>query len=238
VDEEEFLEMCNDRAAFEKYAFIADISDDTDRDYLLEGYLFPDTYRIYVGSSPETIINRMLQRFGDIFDESFVERAEELGMTIDEVVTLASIIEREAAQEEDFAKVSAVFHNRLREGQRLESCATLQYVLKVDKYQFTEAEMATESPYNTYREAGLPAGPISNPGRLALTAALWPNEEYIEEDYRFFCNMDVSNGNTSLIFAKTYEEHQENIAAYQQYWTTGGGAQGANETEDTDESEE
>jgi len=218
VDENEFLTLCNDRDRFSKYDFISQIPKDTKRDHLLEGYLFPDTYEAYVDSSAEFVINRMLLRFNDVFTQEYVTRAEELGMTIDQVVILASIIEREAAVADDFPKVSAVFHNRLNNGQKLESCATLQYVLKLNKYQFSADEMATESPYNTYWKEGLPEGPISNPGKQAITAALWPSEEYLEKDYRYFCNMDVSNKNYALAFARTYEEHQENIQQYQQYW--------------------
>ncbi len=218
IDEKEFQALCNDKELFGKFDFISQIPEDTKRDYLLEGYLFPDTYEAYFDANGETIINRMLQRFNDIFTLEYVARAEELGMTVDEVVTLASIIEREAAVQGDFAKVSAVFHNRLKAGQKLESCATLQYVLKQNKYVFNAEEMATDSHYNTYLYNGLPAGPISNPGKLAIEAALWPNEEFLEEDYRYFCNMEVSEENLNLAFAKTYEEHQRNIEKYQQYW--------------------
>ena len=86
-------------------------------------------------------------------------------MTMDQVITLASLIEREAQVDSDFAKVSAVFHNRLKSDMPLQSCASLSYVLNVKKYTFTESELATESPYNTYLNRGLPVGPISNPAR-------------------------------------------------------------------------
>ncbi len=217
MDEERFLELCDDREQYEAYDFVDQIPMDS-RDTLLEGYLFPDTYEVYVDSSPESIINRMLLRFNEIFTEEYMLRAQELGMTIDEVVTLASLIEREAATTDDFAKVSAVFHNRLNGEQNLESCASLQYVHKTSKYEYNAEERAVQSPYNTYMNAGLPIGPICNPGQQAIEAALWPNEEFLEEDYRYFCNMDLPE-NTSLIFAKTYEEHQENVETYRQYWS-------------------
>ncbi|MDL2257658.1 endolytic transglycosylase MltG [Eubacteriales bacterium OttesenSCG-928-K08] len=221
VDENAFLEMCNNADAFSKYDFISLVLEEEDvskRDYLLEGYLFPDTYEIYVDALPETIINKMLVRFNEIFTDTYIARAQELGMTIDEIVTLASIIEREAKLEDDFKKVSAAFHNRLRAGQNLESCATMQYVLKVNKYIYTDEELATVSPYNTYKNPGLPIGPISNPGKMAIEAALYPNETYIEKDYRYFCNMDLPE-NEALIFAKTYEEHKKNIEKYSKYWS-------------------
>lgn len=152
-------------------------------------------------------------------------------MTMDQVVTLASLIEREAQVDTDFAKVSAVFHNRLKEGMRLESCASLSYVLNVRKYTFTATELATESPYNTYRNAGLPIGPISNPGKLAIEAALYPNEEFLEEGYLYFCNgkLEVKNPDGTvthdyaLVFDKTYEEHQKHVLEYQQYWPSSAG---------------
>lgn len=219
LDRETFEKLCNNRTTFEKYAFIAQLPADAKgkRDYLLEGYLFPDTYEIFEDASAETIINKMLLRLNELFTEEHIARAAELGMTTDQIVTLASVIEREASTEEDFKRVSAVFHNRLNAGQKLESCATLQYVLKVNKYVYTESERATDSLYNTYLYEGLPVGPISNPGMRAIEAALYPDEEYVKEDYRYFCNMDLPE-NKSLIFAKTYEEHQKNIEKYQKYW--------------------
>lgn len=219
VDQGEFLKLCNDKQAFSQYEFLKDIEEKNDekRDYWLEGYLFPDTYEVYMDASPEDIINKMLIRFNDIFTDEYISRAKELNMSIDDVVTLASIIEREASVAEDFKRVSAVFHNRLNADQKLESCASLQYVLKENKYVYTEEEKATDSPYNTYLHAGLPAGPISNPGKLAIEAALYPDEEYMKEDYRYFCNMDLPE-NKSLIFARTYEEHLKNIEKYSKYW--------------------
>ncbi len=220
VDEQEFLRLCNDRKAFETYPFLAAIQEKPEkpRDYFLEGYLFPDTYEVFADTTPESVINKMLVRFNEIFTEEYLARAKEMDMSIDDVITLASIIEREASVKEDFYKVSAVFHNRLNAGERLESCATMQYALKVNKYVYTAAEKATDSPYNTYLYGGLPAGPISNPGKLAIEAALYPNEEYIEGGYKFFCNMDLPE-NEALVFAKTLEEHEANIAKYSQYWS-------------------
>ena len=219
VDQETFLKLCNDKKAFAAYGFLNDIKERSgkQRDYWLEGYLFPDTYEVYADAAPEEIINKMLIRFNDIFTDEYLARAKELHMSIDDVVTLASIIEREASVAEDFPRVSAVFHNRLNAGQKLESCASLQYVLKVNKYVYSDEERATDSPYNTYLYAGLPAGPISNPGRLAIEAALYPDEEYVKKDYRYFCNMDLPE-NKSLIFARTYEEHLANVEKYSKYW--------------------
>ena len=188
-----------------------------ERRYVLEGYLFPDTYDIYADSMPEEILDKMLTRYYEVYKGEWVSRAEELDMTRDQVMTLASIIEREASDPEDFYKVSAVFHNRLNAGMKLESCATLNYITGQDRLVFTENEMSIVSSYNTYLNAGLPIGPISNPGAAAIQAALYPNEEYLEEGYLFFCNANPQE-TRSLVFSKTYEEHQENVARYKQYW--------------------
>lgn len=217
----EFLNLCKDASLFANYDFIAAIDDASDRRYVLEGYLFPDTYEVYTDASCEDILVKMLLRYYEVFTAEDLARAEELGMTRDEVMTLASIIEREAGTDEDFSKVSAVFHNRLAEGMRLESCATLSYVLGVTKYSFTAEEIATVSPYNTYRNDGLPIGPISNPGRAAIEAALYPNEDFLSEGYLYFCNGNPAESK-ALIFSKTYEEHQQNVEKYSQYWTNSG----------------
>jgi len=217
-NEQSLFEACKDDKAFETFGFIDDIVKNGDkRRYYLEGYLFPDTYEAFEDASVDSILIRMLNRFNEIYSDEYIARAEELGMTMDEVVTLASLIEREAQMPEDFAKVSAVFHNRLSRDMQLQSCASLSYVLNVKKYTFTEAELSTESPYNTYRHAGLPVGPICNPGKAAIEAALYPNAEYVEGEYLYFCNGNLKVS-TELVFAKTYEEHQANVMQYQQYW--------------------
>lgn len=205
--------------AFRNFAFVADaaLKNGGARGYVLEGYLFPDTYEVYVDASAETVLTRMLNRFNEIFTDEYLARAAELGMSLDQVVTLASLIEREAQIDGDFAKVSAVFHNRLTGSMPLQSCASLSYVLRVKKYTFTDAELKTESPYNTYLYGGLPAGPICNPGKAAITAALYPNEEYRAQGYLYFCNGNPAVSK-ELVFAKTYEEHQNNVRTYQQYW--------------------
>lgn len=208
---------------FSTFAFINAVQTDSEsasRDFMLEGYLFPDTYEVYVDASIDTILIKMLNRFNEIYSDEYAARAEELGMSMDEVITLASLIEHEAQVATDFAKVSAVFHNRLKTDMPLQSCASLSYVLSVNKYTFSESELATNSPYNTYMYKGLPVGPICNPGKLAIEAALWPNESFLEEEYLFFCNGNPAVSR-ELLFSKTYEEQQENVKAYQQYWNEG-----------------
>ncbi len=179
-----------------KYEFIGQIPD---RENKLEGYLFPDTYEIYRDTAAETIIDKMLQRFDTVFTEEYRNRAKELNMTIDQVIILASIIEREAKLDTERKTISAVFHNRLKKNMKLQSCATIQYLLKEQKEVLTYKDLEIESPYNTYKYAGLPPGPISSPGLKSIEAALYPEEV----DYLYF----VTKGDGSHIFTKTYSEH-------------------------------
>ena len=188
-----------------------------DQRYALEGYLFPDTYEIYEDAVAADILKKMLNRFAVVLTEEDALRARELNLTTDQVLTLASMIEREAGAAEDFPRVSAVFHNRLRQGKAMESCATLSYALGVKKYTFTDTELSTVSPYNTYRNKGLPVGPICNPGRAAIQAALYPSVEYLSEGYLYFCNMNPKQTNR-LVFSKSYQEHQRNVLKYSPFW--------------------
>ena len=218
--EADLLNAAKTGSAFTNFAFINDVAASStvaNRAYVLEGYLFPDTYEVYADASVETILIKMLNRFNEVFTDEYLTRAQQLGMTMDQVVTLASLIEREAQAPNDFAKVSAVFHNRLSQNMPLQSCASLSYVLGVTKYVFNETERATESLYNTYKYNGLPVGPVCNPGKAAIEAALYPNEEYLAGGYLYFCNQNPAE-TSELVFAKTYEEHQANVEKYQQYW--------------------
>ena len=215
---DELLELCNDADAFKDYSFITAVTDSAQlegRKYLLEGYMFPDTYEFYADATPADVVEKLLKRFDNVFTLQFEDRAEELGMTIDEVMTLASIIEWEGLPK-DFKKVSAVFHNRLDADMRLDSCASLRYVTGLKKFVYTVEEQKLESPYNTYQITGLPIGPIANPGQKSIEAALYPDEEFMAEGYLYFCNKDPKTGD--LAFAKTLEEHEANVAEYSPLW--------------------
>lgn len=191
-----------ENASFD-YAFLNGIPK---RENRLEGYLFPDTYVFVKGTDTEkTILNTMLARFEEmVYTPKNIARAKELGMSMDEVVTLASIVEREAMGDSDRKNVSSVFHNRLKskEYPYLQSCATVQYILKEHKKVLSVADTKIDSPYNTYRNKGLPAGPIASPGAASVEAALYPNKT----DYLFF----VLGSDGVHHFAKTYEEHLAN----------------------------
>ena len=181
-----------------EYPFLKDVPKRSNR---LEGYLFPDTYEIYPNTSEEQIVKMMLDRFHQIFEDRYYIRAKQLGMTVDQVVILASMIEREAKLSKERAYVSSVFHNRLKSKQypKLQSCATVQYILKERKPILSVEDTKINSPYNTYIYNGLPVGPIACPGKASIEAALYP----AQSDYLFF----VANSDGSHIYSKTYAEH-------------------------------
>ena len=179
------------------------------RKYRLEGYLFPDTYDFYVNSTEVQVIDRLLKNFDAKFTEEFYLNCEMIGMSVDDVINLASIVEREARSYDDFPRVSSVFHNRLINSSnfpRLESNATVQYSLGVhdsDLLWMTEQDMKLDLPYNTYVYSGLPPSAICNPGYEAIYAALEPELT----DYYYF----VSTNSGTILYAKTYNEHLNNI---------------------------
>ncbi|MBN1823798.1 MAG: endolytic transglycosylase MltG [Endomicrobiales bacterium] len=140
----------------------------------LEGYLFPETYVLAPNLPEETVIKIMKDQFNRNFTEEFEKRAKELKMTKAKVVTLASIIEKEAKVADERPKISAVFHNRLKKRWYLESCATVLYALGKHKKKLTYKDLDVDSPYNTYKKYGLPPGPICNPGLESIRAALYP----------------------------------------------------------------
>ncbi len=199
VDEDLFLEFLLEKDF--DYWFLEDIPPSA---YPVEGYLFPDTYHLEEEPSEEIIIHRMLRGFEEVFDSTYRQRAEELGMSVHEVVILASIIEREARLKEERPVISGVFHNRLEKNMLLQSCATVQYALGEVKPVLTIRDTQVDSPYNTYLYAGLPPGPIASPGKDALHAALYPADtEYLY----FVLRGDGSGGH---YFGRTFGEHEEN----------------------------
>ena len=217
-DKEEFLSLCRTGEAYSGYYFIEEIlaeSDTGDRRYALEGYLSPNTYEIYTDSNADTIIKRLLSQTEAAYLIGYDERAQELGMTMDEVMTLASMIEKEA-KKGDFAKVSAVFHNRLKQNMTLGSDVTVKYVSGSQKMALGDSDLAVDSPYNTYTHKGLPVGPICNPSMDAVVAALYPDEQYVAQKYLYFCSTDPSSG--ALHFSKTLEEHEAAVAMYRPLW--------------------
>ena len=213
-----FLQLCRSGEAFRDYYYIDDVFTSGSagkRKYVMEGYLAPNTYEFYVTATEEEIIRRMLSQTEAAFPAELQELATEQGMTMDQVLTLASLIEKEA-KEADFPKVSAVFHNRLAAGMKLESDVTVHYVTGVRRMALEDRDLAVSSPYNTYQVTGLPVGPICNPSPKAIEAALNPDASMVAEKYLYFCAKEPESG--ELYFSRTLEEHQRAVNQYLPAW--------------------
>jgi UPF0755 protein len=166
----------------------------------LEGYLFPETYFFDPHTPEEQVIERLVGEFKQVVADSLRQRVRDLGLTLHETVTLASIVEREAKVKTERPIISGIFHQRLRLNLRLESCATVVYALGLHKEHLTSADTQVDSPFNTYRYQGLPPGPIGNPGRASLLATLYP----AETSFLYF----VARGDGTHRFSRTNEEHE------------------------------
>lgn len=197
------VESFND--VLENHPFEYEFLEGVDRSYKLEGFLFPDTYEFFVDASDVDIITKMLDNFDVKYTPEMRARAKELGLSTNDVVTLASIIEREARKREEFSIVSSVFHNRMNIDMPLQACSTVQYILGERKWVLSIEETQIDSPYNTYQIPGLPPAPIAQPSQVALESALNPPET----EYLYFVVANLGDG--SHLFGKTYDEHLANI---------------------------
>lgn len=198
VDEDKFL----NRAMDETFAASLNIDGNT-----VEGYLFPDTYRFTKGITAEEIIKKMTERFNKVYIEIVSNRQSALKMSMRQIVTLASIIEKETGANNERTIIAAVFHNRIKKGMRLESDPTVIYGIKGFNGNLTRKDLLNKTPYNTYQIYGLPPGPIANPGRASLEAAISPSEE----QYLYF----VSNNNGGHYFSNNLKEHNKAVQLYQ-----------------------
>ena len=217
-DQAAFLEMCRSGQQFADYYYISDVlatGTVPQRKYALEGYLAPDTYEIYTDAKPEDIIKKLLSQTGAVYKEGYQARAQELGMSMDQVLTLASMIEKEA-KTADFARVSGIFHNRLKQNMRLGSDVTIKYVTGTTRMALGGSDLTIDSPYNTYQHQGLPIGPICGPSPAAVQAALYPDEAFMADGYLYFCSKDPDTG--ELYFSKTLEEHEQAVRVYAPLW--------------------
>ena len=200
---EEFLEATREFLEAEGYDFsIEDIY------YEMEGYLYPDTYHFSPSQTPYSIVRRMASSMDNVFTQDYLERAEELDLTVHEILTLASLIEREASFNEEKAKISGVIHNRLDIDMALQIDATVIYGLgrgeeHISRVLYAHTEEFT--PFNTYRITGLPPGPIGAPDRTSIEAALYP------EDHNYLYYDLGENGH---VFSETLSEHNRNVANY------------------------
>lgn len=217
---EAHLDECmNSPDLFVDYPFVSAIATNEDRDFILSGYLFPDTYDFDMNASEEEIISTFLRNMNSKLYGEFYERAEKLGMTVDEVITLASLIQKETTNKTDMLYISAVFHNRLNsedpDMQFLGSDASINYLREQEGmshvWAATAQDLEWDNPYNTYKYRGLPPGPICMPSLDAIQAALYPEPNC---SYMYFC----AKGDGRTAFAVTKEEHEANVEKYKDNW--------------------
>lgn len=198
VDENKFLKLCKDTRFLKTIGIEADSA---------EGYLYPDTYFFERTMEEAAIIRILVNRFWKAMKPEMLERAKELGMSVHEVVTLASLIGKESGFKHEKSYISAVFHNRLKKGMRLQCDPTAVYDLEPLDGKITRAHLRRDTPYNTYRIRGLPPGPIGNPGADSLQAALYP----ASVNYLYF----VSNNDGSHKFSSNLTDHNKAVLQYQ-----------------------
>ena len=215
-DETVLDRMVRNPQMFLDYKFVTEIELVEGREWLLQGYLYPDTYSFDVNTDEETILRIFLNNAENKLIEEYYARAEKQGMTMDQVITLASIIQNESTRVDEMRTVSGVFVNRLERGEisgvwmPLESCATVNYLRKEQGLDpvlwVTDNDVTFDTPYNTYNYEGLPPGPISSPGEDAIRAALWPEKH----EYFYF----VADGAGNNVFSRTLAEQERNIRKF------------------------
>lgn len=223
IDVSRMDELVKRPTKFIDYEFVQALLLHSDREWPLQGYLWPDTYQFDPNMDEESILRIFLDNTERKLKEyDYYDRAERMGLSMDEVITLASIVQAEGAFS-DISKIGKVFINRLKLEMPLESCATINY-LRLENGQESrlwvlneDLERFKNSPYNTYSHAGLPPGPINNPGIVAIEGVLWPANEQSwpgANEYLYFC----ARGDGTNEFAKTAEQHAQNIEHYQSLW--------------------
>ncbi|WP_310832216.1 endolytic transglycosylase MltG [Paenibacillus pedocola] len=178
----------------------------------LEGYLFPETYELVKDSTPQEIVEAMLEQLEKKLDSipDWKTKLDKRGLSLHELLTVASLVEREVVVDEERPLVAGVIYNRLNKGQKLEIDATVQYLLDKQKERLLNKDLKVDSPYNTYKNTGLPPGPIASPGLASIQAALEPKAS---EYYFYVTKKDGSQGH---LFGKTYKEHLANIQKSEQ----------------------
>ena len=172
-----------------------------------EGFLFPDTYQFSKGMTEEAMIKIMVSRFMEVFTDKMESRGQEMGMSVKDVVTLASMVEKETGEASERPRIAGVFLNRIKMGIPLQSDPTVIYGIKGFNGNLTKKDLLTETPYNTYRKRGLPEGPIANPGVDSIKAVLYPEEG----NYLYF----VSKNDGTHHFSRTLLEHNRAVYKYQ-----------------------
>jgi UPF0755 protein len=197
IDSSQFVSLVHDEA------FVRSLGIDSRS---LEGYLFPETYSFPWQTEERDIVTRLVGQFKTVYTDSLQARARELGWTTNQALTLASIVEGEAGLPEERPVISGVYHNRLRRGMRLQADPTIRFTIEGGPRRILYSDLEVDHPYNTYRNKGLPPGPINNPGRASISAALFP----AQHGYLFF----VADGKGGHSFSATYAEHQRYVRRY------------------------
>ncbi|HEV8020796.1 MAG TPA: endolytic transglycosylase MltG [Candidatus Lustribacter sp.] len=193
-------------AAFDRYAAHAHLVVDGVRTRSLEGFLFPSTYLVPTGARPAGIAQILTDQFFRELPEKAASKARALGLNVPQVITVASLIEREAQADDERALMAGVYYNRLRAGMPLQVDATIEYIFPEHHAVITRRDLEIDSPYNTYRYTGLPPTPIANPGKASIDAAFSP----VRSKYLYY----VYKGNGHHAFAQTLEEHNANVERY------------------------
>lgn len=206
-----FLKMMNSGAGLTAVNTLK-IPEDASLRHRLEGYLFPETYELAKDSTPQEVVEAMLEQLSKKLDSipDWQAQLAERGLSLHELLTVASLVEREVVVDEERPLVAGVIYNRLKKGQNLEIDATVQYLLDKQKERLLNKDLKVESPYNTYRNPGLPPGPIGSPGLASIQAALTPKAS----EYYFY--VTKKDGTQGHLFGKTYKEHLANIKKSEQ----------------------
>ena len=199
MKKEEFMKLAHDPDFLDSYKI---------ESKSIEGYIFPDTYRIPKGVSPKDALGSMIDKMREKFSFDLLARMEKMGMTENELLTLASIIEKEAVVDSERPLISAVYHNRLKKKMQLQADPTSIYGIKSSREKITREDLLRKTPYNTYQIKGLPPGPIASPGLKSIIAALYP----ADVPYIYF----VSQDDRTHQFSTTAEEHIEAVKLYRQ----------------------
>jgi len=198
IEQRDFLRTVNTDSILTKYGI---------PNKSAEGYLMPDTYEFFFGVEAEELVQRIMDHHLEIWNDDFADRAEEVGMSKHDVLTLASIIESETQVAEERPIVSGVYHNRLKKGWLLEADPTVQYAIG-EQRRLLYRDLEINHPYNTYKNPGLPPGPINNPGKGSIEAALYP----AIHEYMFFVALGDGSGKHN--FAVSYSEHLSNVKIF------------------------
>ena len=199
INKKKFLRLCHDKKRVKLFNLQGNS---------FEGYLFPDTYTFAEGIDPNLVLNRMVNEFNNNISKSMKVQAQELGMSILEIITLASIIEGEAIYDSERSIISAVYHNRLKKGMKLQADPTIQYIIDDGPRRLLNDDLKIQSNYNTYLNFGLPPGPINNPGKESIIAALYPSVN----DYLYF----VARGDGYHTFTKNEIDHNKAKRKFQE----------------------